>query len=112
MPAPAIRQPTPTERRAIAREQVRDAARAGKTPADEFKPDDLAWAFRGSEDELEQLGREAERVRNERRERDAHLAQRKALRLETEKAVKELQAEEERELRERAEKIARKRLGL
>ena len=95
-------------KREAARIKVATAARGGQLPSVAFSEEDLKWAFRDHEDELEQLERHAiavhraEASRQERRERSEELAE------ETERVLAEWDTQRRRD----AETEARKRLGL
>jgi hypothetical protein len=96
------------EKRAAARTEVAVAARKGEQPREYYSAEDLAWAFRGFEDELGELEKVAAKVLAARPRR--HLEKQvidRAMRIESEWA-----AQEKSERRERAIAEARRQLGI
>ena len=102
------RETTEAEWRERARERVRRAARAGRSPRERFSDDDLAYAFTGHQEELEQLEQLAADVVARRRGQRRSIEQSRALQYETEKVL----AEWDQERRTKAEAEARRRLGM
>lgn len=99
---------TEAEERERARREVRAAAKRGEDPDRLWPAQDLQWAFRGHEAELEQLRKEAAGYGDRK-----HRAERgRELRRMIEVVLNELKAAEEAELRRRATVEARRRLGL
>lgn len=100
---------TEAELRARAREKVAGAARnAGESPRARYSDEDLAWAFKGREHEIDELEQAAEQVREDRKRRTALVADSRRLSRETDRVLAEWAAQRRRD----AEAEARRRLGL
>lgn len=99
-------------KRARARERVARAVRRGVDPHTRFEESDLAWAFRGHEEELAELEAQVEDAIAARTEKHRQKAERDDLREVTEQVLREWDDRERRERREKAEAEARKRLEL
>ena len=96
------------DERAAARAKVVAAANSGESPTAHYSKPDLEWAFRGCEDELEQLEARAA----ERRE-ELKVARLRAQAAEMVPSIlNEWHREEQAALRARAVAEARRRLGL
>lgn len=104
-----VRRRTPQEEKADALATLEAAARQGDGP-DKFKRDDVLWAVGGDEAEVTRLAAIAADAREERgrriREQKAH----DELRRMTDAVLAEWHQQAERDLRERAEAEARRRL--
>ncbi|MCW2976405.1 MAG: hypothetical protein JWM06_1686 [Actinomycetia bacterium] len=106
-----IRQMSDDDHRAQAREQVAAAVRRGDHP-DAFPAEDLAWAFDGRHDELNELRRQAVEVAEAERSKQKRIEERRQVHDETDRVLLEWDEAERRERRQRAEAEARGRLGL
>lgn len=110
MPPSNVVQLTEDEKRAKARDVVVAAARRGEGPS-VFTSDDVAWAFRGHEDEIQQLEETAERSRAAARERETARDSAELLGRMTQRVLDEQEQEARAERRRTAEAEARRRLG-
>jgi hypothetical protein len=96
------------EQRADARQKVAANAHAGRDPRELFEEANLAWAFEGHLDELQELVDTAMRITSSRPSAD----ERRALARETERVLEQWDAQEKADRLQRAQVEARKRLGL
>jgi hypothetical protein len=99
------------EKRSRARKKVAGAARAGKTPNDSATRDVLEWAFRGHEQELQELEQTAELVHAARREAQKAAQRSQELSYMTERVLVEWDEQARAERRQKAQVEARRRLG-
>jgi hypothetical protein len=103
---------TEEQKREQARERVRQDARRGQTPSTSWAAEDLAWAFRGLEDELDELETVAVEAREAIAARREASARSNELRHMIEVVDREWQREAAAERKRKLETEARKRLGL
>ena len=106
-----IHRKSDAEQRADARQKVAVNAHAGRNPRELFTEADLAWAFDGHLQELQELVDTAIGIHSSRSSRPS-ADERRALRDETERVLKQWDTQEKAERRQRAEAEARARLGL
>jgi hypothetical protein len=99
-------------RKARARAEISEQARRGMAPRDTASADVIAWAFEGFEDHLASLEETASAVREDRAARHRASEERNKIKNMTDRILGEWDKAEARERRAKAEKEARKRLGL
>jgi hypothetical protein len=110
--APRVRESSEDEKRAAGRKKVEQAARRGESPREYYAADELAWAYHGRADELDELEAVAEAARVREREKHRNRDQTREVEKVTAIVLTEMLKAEQTERQSRARAEALRRLGL
>jgi hypothetical protein len=97
--------------RAKARERVARSARAGQAPSTAYSEADLAWAFAGAPEELQELEELAAQAPAAEAEHRSSIERSRELEAATDRVLAAWDAEEAAKRRAKAQDEARRRLG-